>query len=59
MTFTPMRLLIDEAVAGVPQHRLRTRCCAGDFRFLELALAGICLQVKRIVHPHCAAVVVR
>ena len=39
--------LIDEAVADVPLHRLRTRRGAGDFGFLELAFAGISQQERR------------
>ena len=46
--------LIDEAVADVPVHRLRTRRGAGDFGFLDLALAGIGQQVKRIARAHDA-----
>ena len=46
--------LIDEAVADVPVHRLRTRRGAGDFGFLELAFAGIGQQVKRIARAHDA-----
>ena len=46
--------LIDEAVADVPLHGLRTRRGAGDFGFLELALAGIGQQVKGITRAHDA-----
>ena len=46
--------LIDEAVADVPMHRLRTRRGAGDFGLLELAFAGIGQQVKRIARAHDA-----
>ena len=46
--------LIDEAVADVAVHRLRTRRGAGDFGFLELAFAGIGQQVKRIARAHDA-----
>ena len=44
--------LIDEAVANVPVHGLRTRRGAGDFGFLELAVAGIGQQVKWIARAH-------
>ena len=46
--------LIDEAVADVPVHGLRTRRGAGDFGFLDLAFAGIGQQVKRIARAHDA-----
>ena len=46
--------LIDEAVADVPLHGLRTRRGAGDFGFLELAFAGIGQQVKGITRAHDA-----
>ena len=46
--------LIDEAMADVAVHRLRTRRGAGDFGFLELAFAGIGQQVKRIARAHDA-----
>ena len=41
--------LIDEAVADVPAHGLRTWRGAGDFGFLDLAVAGIGEQVERIL----------
>ena len=46
--------LIDEAVADVPVHRLRTWRGASDFGFLELAFAGVGQQVKRIARAHDA-----
>ncbi len=46
--------LVDEAVADVAVHRLRTRRGAGDFGFLELAVAGIGEQVERIARAHDA-----
>gem|GEM_PF-4212879 len=47
-------VLIDEAVADVSAHRLSTRRGAGDFGFLELAVAGIGEQVKGITRTHDA-----
>ena len=46
--------LIDEAVADVPLHRLRTWHGESDFGFLDLAFAGIGQQVKRIACAHDA-----
>ena len=46
--------LIDEAVADVAMHWLRTRRGAGDFAFLDLTFAGIGQQVKRITRAHDA-----
>ena len=46
--------LVDEAVADVAVHGLRTRRGAGDFGFLELAFAGIGQQVERIARAHDA-----
>ena len=46
--------LIDEAMADIPVHRLRTRRGASDFGFLELAFTGIGQQVKRITRAHDA-----
>ena len=46
--------LVDEAVADVPVHGLRTRRGAGDLGFLELAFAGIGQQVERIARAHDA-----
>ena len=47
--------LIDEAVADVPLHGLRTRRGAGDFGFLELAIAGIGQQEKGITRARASA----
>jgi hypothetical protein len=44
--------LIDEAVANVPMHGLRTRRGACDFGFFDLAFAGVGQQEKRIPRAH-------
>ena len=46
--------LVDEAVADVAVHGLRTRRGAGDFGFLELAFAGVGQQVVGIARTHDA-----
>jgi hypothetical protein len=46
--------LIDEAVADVSMHGLRTWRGAGDFGFLDLTIAGIGQQIKRIARAHDA-----
>ena len=46
--------LVDEAVADVATHRLGAGRGAGDFGFLELAVAGVGQQIERIACAHDA-----
>ena len=45
---------IDEALADIPIHGLRTRRGVCDLSFLELAFAGIGQQVERVTRSHNA-----